>query len=106
MCQPGDIPCVPAPTQRALLGGQAGIDHLPGAGDIGRLVGGQPDHERGHLLGFGPDDEIEAVYGGVDGHICPECGANDWLAEERVGDYYGLTRGLLCRERVPSARDK
>jgi hypothetical protein len=47
----------------------------------------------GHLT----DDDIEAVFDRMDGYICPECGANDWLAEERAGDYIRVRCDDCCR---------
>jgi predicted nucleic acid-binding Zn ribbon protein len=56
------------------------------------------DHnERVPVFGQLTDDEIEAVYDRTDGYICPECGANDWLAEERVGDYIRVRCDDCCR---------
>jgi hypothetical protein len=42
------------------------------------------------------DDEIEAAEDRMNGHICPECGATDWLAEERGGDYIRIRCDDCC----------
>ena len=43
------------------------------------------------------EQEIEAVDERMDGYPCPECGANDWLAEELAGDYVRVRCDDCCR---------
>jgi hypothetical protein len=56
------------------------------------------DHNEDMPVGWHlTDDEIDAVYDRTDGYICPECGANDRVAEERGGDYIRVRSEDCCR---------